>query len=297
MALQIGTTYTLERHGVRAVINDPDDPDYIGRLDPEAGITGLDGAEIRESADELVEADGGVHGDFFAGRRPVTLSGWIFPDPLVEANRRQDRLLYVTDALRDDVTLRWTEEGAVEKLLRLRAQQRTRITGRRPKRFLCALVSADSRIYSATEQQAVVPALGAAALGGLRWPLTWPLDFSGGQPDLGAGVIVNEGTKSTPPWMRLDGPITNPVIANESTGEELRLTYTLPAGQWIELDASDHSILLNGQTDIYSALNFAASQWWDLLPALEVGGNDIKLRAAEYANPAALTVRWRHAWN
>lgn len=80
VGVEQGAKYELVApDGTRAVLNDRSDPDFVGYLtSPPAGI---DSPEVRESADLLVEADGGVHGAFYFGRRPVTLEGIIDPTP------------------------------------------------------------------------------------------------------------------------------------------------------------------------------------------------------------------------
>lgn len=69
--------------GTRAVFNNRDDVDFVGWLT--APPSGLDSPEVRESADLLVEADGGIHGAFYFGRRPFTLEGIIDPTPDADA--------------------------------------------------------------------------------------------------------------------------------------------------------------------------------------------------------------------
>lgn len=84
--------------GWRATFNDPTDVFYVGAL---RGVEGLESAEVRESADELVQADGGAHGDFWLGRRPVILSGAIFNHAtFVERDARISRLTSASHLLR-----------------------------------------------------------------------------------------------------------------------------------------------------------------------------------------------------
>lgn len=90
--------------GSVAVFNDPLDPNYVGML---SEVTGLDSAEIRETADDLVQQDGGVHGDFWLGRRPITMTGAIFNVTASERTLRIDRLMRASMALRGDGTLTW----------------------------------------------------------------------------------------------------------------------------------------------------------------------------------------------
>lgn len=74
---QYGVKYVLtgmQGDGTRVVFNDPQDADYVGML---TNISGLDSPDVRESADDLIGDDGGVHGNFFHGRRPIVLEGMI----------------------------------------------------------------------------------------------------------------------------------------------------------------------------------------------------------------------------
>src|SRR5687767_13381883 len=67
--------YTLTGpQAVVAVLNDSADGNWVGDT---TEVTGLDSPDVRESADDIVEGDGGVHGNFYYGRRPITLSGNI----------------------------------------------------------------------------------------------------------------------------------------------------------------------------------------------------------------------------
>lgn len=74
---QYGVKYVLtgmQGDGVRVVFNDPADADYVGVL---TNISGLDSPDLRESADDLIGDDGGIHGNFYHGRRPIVLEGMI----------------------------------------------------------------------------------------------------------------------------------------------------------------------------------------------------------------------------
>lgn len=99
-----------------AVFNDPTDANYVGAL---TEVTGLDSAEVREAASDLPEADGGAHGAFYLGRRPITLSGRVFGHATVaERNLRLDRARRASLALRGDSTLFWKPSTRRENLLR-----------------------------------------------------------------------------------------------------------------------------------------------------------------------------------
>jgi hypothetical protein len=149
VGVERGTRYELiGPDGARVVFNDRTDIDFVGFLTEVP--SGIDSPEVRESADILVEADGGIHGSFYFGRRPFTLTGMIDPTPnvgrdtVVEAgitrlmqagevvNRRINRLQRATRAMTGDSLLRWqAAAAATDRELRYRRQDVPCRDGRR----------------------------------------------------------------------------------------------------------------------------------------------------------------------
>jgi hypothetical protein len=113
---QVDSIYTLRQGAWKAVFNDPFDPNYAGML---TEVSGLDSPDVRESAEDLVEGDGGVHGNFYFGRRPITLNGRIFGHQT--ARERDIRLDYVrnaTLAMRSDAILSWVPRDRITNYVR-----------------------------------------------------------------------------------------------------------------------------------------------------------------------------------
>ena len=115
-AVTFGDRYEIVgAEGARAVFNDPTDPNYVGML---SEITGLDSPEVRESAEDLVEGDGGVHGSFYFGRRPITMTCRVFGHAtLAERALRIDRARRATLAMRADSVLAWKPTTRRENFL------------------------------------------------------------------------------------------------------------------------------------------------------------------------------------
>jgi Siphovirus-type tail component, C-terminal domain len=154
LGVEYGCPYELVGpDGTRVVFNDDSDEDFIGILNPES--SGLDSPDIREDAVDAVEEDGGHHGDFFYGRRPVVLQGTIIASGPKDRNEKVAKLKRATHALRGDATLTWEPEsgpeGGVE--LKLRRQQPLRVTKGYVKDFQAPMVSADAYVKSATVQE------------------------------------------------------------------------------------------------------------------------------------------------
>lgn len=284
--------------GSRAVVGNSDtattDPDFVGYLDAESGITGLlDRAGVRESATDLVEADGASHGSFWLSRRSGTITGVLFVgglDPTIVANA-ESKLKRATRALRSDGILRWTPPNdSTPRQLRVRVQDGPRITARRPKAFQVTLVSTDPYALSASELSVVITPGAAAGEVGVTSPVTNPMTTS--MNVTAQQFVVNAGDAPTWPRFRLDGPITNPQILNNTTGEQVALAYALGTGEYLDVYPELGRILLNGTANRYSAVDFANSSWFQLDP----GSNDIRLLAAAYSAPAQLTTFWRNAY-
>lgn len=142
LGLEWGTKYTLTGpDGTVVTFNDSTDPNFIGVLSPES--SGLDSADVREDATDATEEDGGHHGDFFEGRRPVVLQGTIIASSAAQRNERIGKLKLASRALRRNATLKWKPAGGVEVELKLRRQQPLRITKGFVKDFQLPMVAAE----------------------------------------------------------------------------------------------------------------------------------------------------------
>lgn len=284
--------------GTRIVLGNGDpaktDPDWIGFLDPENGITGLlDGADVTENVDDVVQGDGGVQGPNWRTRRSGTIQGVIDPNAAITTMETYiQKLKRASAALRGDALMKWTPtHDGMTRQLRLRRQAKPAFGGRRPKTFQLAMTSPDALILSAVEQNAIlIPGAAAGEIGypdPIVDPITSELSVTGQQ------FVQNLGDQATWPRFRIDGPITNPQILNNTTGLRVELAYTLLAGEWLDIYPERGQILLGGTADRYGAFQFATSTWWQLVPGL----NDIRLLAASYAAGAQAIIEWRHAWD
>lgn len=140
----------FREQGQRVVWNNDTVTDFIGILNPES--TGLDSAEIREDAQDSTENDGGVHGNFFYGRRPIVLQGTINSSSATDRNNKVAKLKTASNAMRANARLQWKPQGAVNEVFtEVRRQQPLRVSKGYVKDFFLALVAADARVYSVNE--------------------------------------------------------------------------------------------------------------------------------------------------
>jgi hypothetical protein len=288
---QFGVKYTLTGpDGTVVTFNDPSDANNIGVL---SEITGFDSPEVIESADNLVQMDGGIHGDFFYGRRPITMSGKIigFADTTAR-NMNMTKLMQATNAMRSNATLTWTPDGGgAQQFVALRRQQPLKISGAWVKDFQISLVAADPRVYSATLHSQTVNASGTGGSGGFSFPMTFNLGF-GAAVVTGQTFVTNSGSTESWPIYTITGPGTNPSIYNATTNKTLAFIYSLNAGETLVVDTLNRTVFLNGTASRYSALDFTNSKWGGLVP----GVNDVRLQFFSFGTGASIRVDWRDAW-
>jgi hypothetical protein len=265
---QYGVKYTLTApDGARCVFNDPEDTDFVGWL---TDLTGLDSPDLREAADDLVGDDGGVHGDFFYGRRPIVISGQIESRPdNISRNVRMTTLQRASNVTRTDAVLRWAPEGGVEQTISVRRQQPLRITGGYNKQFQLALVAADPRIYSAAVNEAIIA----------------PNTHSD---------LINHGTMRTPPSVTLFGPATAIEVHNHATGAFVVFAtgFTVSAGQTLTIDFRNRTVFLNGTTNKYDQVTFGTTTWWEMAP----GVSNIGWHATGTTGASSMAIQWQDAW-
>jgi hypothetical protein len=269
LAQELSTKYTLTGpNGVVATLNDSTDANYVGFT---TEITGLDSPEVRESAQDLVESDGGAHGYFFFGRRPITMTVNVSNAASVAArSTRIDLLRRATLAMRGDATLTWTlsTDPTMSVFVPVRRQQPFRESGGWVKEIQVALVSQYAGIFSNTQVTSAVTASGTGV------------------------VLENKGSWPAYPILRIAGTSVNPTVTNNTTGEVFTTTgLTVASGETVEFDMLNHTgVFTAGARNGQSAnrfIDFATSKF----PTLATGNSTFTL-----AGGGNLTVIYRHTW-
>lgn len=258
--MELGIPYELVGpDGTRIVFGNSDaakaDADYVGWLDPDNGIAGLDSPELRDNTTLIAAGHGGIAYDALHGRRPLVAN--IVLDPTVMdalgVDPLERKVKRAHNAMTADSVLEWTNTGQPRKRLLLRKNGATRITGRRPKSATLELLDVDYRMHSADVHDTGAKARNAAA------------------------VVNNAGDELASWRLEITGPFNSTVRArNLTTGLEVRLkpTFSVAAGQVLVIEASPPwpVVELNG-APAYSAVDFLPSSWWGLVP----GANNIEV--------------------
>jgi len=153
--------------------------------------------------------------------------------------------------------------------------------------LLIRMAASDPSIYAFTEstESDTLP----STEGGREFNETPDITF-GAVSTGGLFDCTNDGTFETWPVIKLTGPVASPGVTNVTTGGELELSLTVADGDYVLLDTSARTVLLNGTASRYSSLT-AASTWWALSP----GDNEIRYEAST-TTTSTITLTWRSAW-
>ncbi len=149
------------------------------------------------------------------------------------------------------------------------------------------LHSTDPRVYGwiLQTQTAVLTATTA----GMTFGVTPPIVFGAGSSS--SVIVTNNGSFETRPVITITGGVTNPYIANDTTGKSLAFNTVLAAGDTLSLDFLNRTVTFNGTSSRYSWV-VDSSQWWTLLP----GGNSIRLGGTAGSPTPTAVVTWRDAY-
>jgi hypothetical protein len=136
-------------------------------------------------------------------------------------------------------------------------------------------------------------AFSVAASGGFQFPMEFDPEIE--FPSYNITVDVdNGGDVIAPIRVRINGDVTDPVIANETTGESLTYIGTIPAGSYLEIGTEygdKYAILadsLGAVSNAMGSLDHSTSKFWALRP----GVNTVSFSAAINVSGSAL-VYWR----
>lgn len=148
----------------------------------------------------------------------------------------------------------------------------------------------DPRAYTQTTSSPQGDLLSSAAGG-----LTFPAAFNGPNPGgwkftpSGGGTLsfTNTGKVPSPITLRIRGQCSSPQILLVDTGERIVFTGSIAAGDYLDVDLADRSILLNGVTSRRNLLDSEATDWPEGAPK---GTSTFRLLAASFDSAARLEV-------
>lgn len=293
------TTYPiirLEAPGVETLV-----------LDPAAGIYGqtldLGDAITRAVSDDIPDADGTDDTTVYFGARNITLQVILLPDSGLWALRQHLRA-FTSPRLRPYMYVQQSAD-APEQQIQLRRSQYTDVIGDGPRMATqadpeAAIVTIQwvaplGILESAVQHSQDVFAVATGAAVGRAYSLAFSRVYPA-SPVLGSATVVNAGNTDAYPLIRIYGPVTEPVLDNNTQGKSLAFTgLTLVAGEYLEIDTRAKTILLNSDptNSRYDKLAFPTSQWWTLSP----GNNIVRFHPTTFTDGVTLAnFTWRDAF-
>lgn len=294
---------TSAQDGTRAVLNTETDPDFVGYV-PEDGITGLAGAESRESFVDNIESDGGVHGEFYQSRRPITATAFIGGNiTTIARNARLTRWQQATRALRTrsvhhrEGTMSWQTAGMTEEIYtRFRRQQAPAPTGLMAKTVPVGLVAADPRFYTTEPERFILVGSGSGTAG-RTYDRSYNLNFNWA-PSRGIIQPINLGDADAPVFISIlavTGTSATLAVQNETTAEEIALNGALLVGERLEIDTYaktvTHYTAAGTASNAFDRVQLDRTRWW----GLAAGVNQINLLAGTMGASLQMYLDWRHA--
>jgi hypothetical protein len=127
--------------------------------------------------------------------------------------------------------------------------------------------------------------------GGLTVPFAVPFTIAS-TVVTGQVTMTNPGNTAGKVLMRIDGPVTGPVISHVATGAQLvfATSLVLNAGEWLDIDMDARTILANGQS---SRAGYVTTRGWS---QFDPGGNTWAFTAPVFDAGSKLTVTAYPSW-
>jgi hypothetical protein len=256
------------------------------------GLEGLPG--IRNQDDNRGYADGMFTGrDFLAGRNisiTFQVTGSTNGSAQANFNTLQRALLPQTSGTTPLYFLLSNAEGEQVINARVRGMQVT-LDPNYTYGYIVGQVSffcPDPRYYDSNTQTAT---LAYTLPGGRTYDRVYNLLYGGGSVEI-VTTITNNGWTDTYPTITLNGPITNPILGNDTEGKELNFTCTLTNTDDLVIDLYNKLITLNGDP----ARNLLTSgEWFSAQP----GNNSFYLTGNAGSTVVGVTgaiVTWQSAY-
>src|SRR3954463_428137 len=252
-------------------------------------VAGLDSTELRSTERDNEGVDGGFLDAEFEKMRTITLEGQLIADT------------YTAESMLDQLKGEWSPQGIVpfyfqhpgvsERLINVKPLgvrynvDQLRRTGATDVQFMCQ--AEDPRIYSSALNTVSI-SQGVAITTGFAFPLGFPFGFGAPVSPESASVYVY-GNRPTPPTITIPGPVTNPVIYNDTTGDVMDFQITVGSTESLVIDMYYRTVKLNASLNRRSTLQTPG--WF----FLQKGLNVLRYRASTSGNPAAV-MTYRDAW-
>lgn len=255
-------------------------------------IKGLDSAPFRTTQRDHEGDDGGFMDAEFEKGRDVVLNGMLYADTAVMET--------YLDSLKEDwapssslIPFYFKAPGVAERFLLVKPLgmnydwSSIRRTGQADVQF--SAYAEDPRIYDTTTINQII-SLGATVTTGFGFNLGFNFGFGGSSSTSDGQFVINSGNRPTPAVFTITGPVTDPIILNDTLSKEMQFLLTVNSGETLVVDTKYRTVRLNGVTNRRNTM--VAPTWFHLA----VGSNFIRYRAASSDPASSLTITYHNAW-
>jgi hypothetical protein len=258
-------------------------------------LSGWEGsASVRAAFEERSQQNGAWAATAYNGPRTVVMAGEVEQASRAEAMAILDQLNaipigYPVPMVVDDPNV-GVRQALVQRTSEVAEEWRS------PVRFAytVSLTATDPLKYG-PESFAQTNLASVVSGTGLTYSLAYPLDY-GVLPGVTPGGITapNAGTASYHPRLRIDGPVTNPLVSMVETGDFIRFDGVVAAGQHLDINWGVPRRVTLGDNPVSMRHKVSYSGNWLAVP---VGGGSITF-SADDADPAATLSVWSYegAW-
>lgn len=247
-----------------------------------------DSAPIRSSLDDKAQQDGQWDASSFYSGRPIELQGVCEEASDVSAQALTDGLRALSKSL-TQYTVTSDAKGTRSAMVRIQTFEPEWLDGR-TFTYTLTCVAPDPLLYG-PEAFSQTTLASVAGGDGLPFPMVFPMDFgvpAGVTP--GAISLPNGGTASYFPRIRIDGPVTNPVVSMLETGDTVRFGGTVAAGQHLDINWGTPRRVTLGDNAVNMRHKVTYTGNWLAVP---VGGGSLSY-SADDADPAAVLSVWSY---
>jgi len=241
------------------------------------------GSDIRTATQSKAQQSGSWRGKTFPDGRIIVARGQVTAPStavLELAGRRLSALL--RDGSFDEF-MGESEAGSFTSLVQMDSTPQFTPLSDVKATWQVAVGSEDPLLYGPVWYSSATLA-GSIAGAGRAWPRAWTRDWGVPAGTIeGAVSVPNAGLATYWPRFRIYGPVTNPTVGVAETGALLTFHGTIPAGQFIDIDAGARTVTYGPNADDVRYLTDVAGNW----PAVIPGGVSVTYDA-DTADPAAV---------
>ena len=257
-------------------------------------VSGWGSAPKRLSISDKAQQDGGWDATGWDGPRQIDVEGVILAGSPTEAQGKADELAALTARTLHQFTVDNVTIGPRSCMVRVAASADPEWMDETSFTYGVTLIAPDPLKYG-PETFSQAPFIAASVGAGLTYPLTYPLDY-GVAPGVtpGSVTLANAGTAAYWPRLRIDGPVTNPMLSLVETGDWVRYGGTVPAGQHLDFDCANRRVTIGDSPVSMRNLVTASGSWLAIPP----GGGSIAGTADATTGDAQMSV-WSYegAWS